>query len=299
MRNVRVMRAPSNDNAGMPSRPSLPTLLVSAVLVAACGRSATPPATAIGGFCKLSVAGNRVALASGQPIILLGESLPSLAEMARAGESPADRMRALAASGARLVSLAIDDTELTPLYFPESLAPVLRAANDAGVIVILSYRIRLETANRGATNPEIDNAEDFLKLALGYVNSAPGVWFDPIQEIKEIAPVRRRNVAQRMVDIIRGSRADNIIVVRQPEWFRESDPALNAPLQGGNVVYALGAGDLGAGMPMDRFPFLRALQIPPDEGVSLGLSAPGIATVDPAWARAWKSAPAPTLRPCA
>lgn len=272
--------------------------LITAALLAACARPPAPAPSSTNGFCRLTVAGSQVVLASGQPVTLHGASLPTLAEMARAGEAPIARIQALAGAGARLVSLAIDDSELTPLYFPEKLAPVLQAANDAGIVVILSYRIRLQTANQSASNAEIDNAEDFLKLALGYVNSAPGIWFDPILEINEIPPVRRRNVAQRMVDIVRGYRADNIMLIRQPAWFRESDPNLAAPLSGGNIVYALSPAETAAGLPPTQAPFLRITTLPPGQNMTLSLSAPGATTTDPVWARAWRDAGPPDLRAC-
>ncbi|HQV28314.1 MAG TPA: hypothetical protein PLG23_17320 [Thermoflexales bacterium] len=272
--------------------------LITTALLTACAR---PPVTAPGtanGFCRLTVAGNQVVLASGQPVTLLGPSLPTLTEMARAGEEPIARIQAFAGAGARIVSLAIDDDEVTPLYFPDKLAPVLQAANDAGVIVILSYRIRLKASDRSSSNNEIDSAEDFLKLALGYVNSAPAVWFDPILEITDFSAVRRRNIAQRMVDIVRGYRADNIILIRQADWFRESNPVLAAPLQGGNVIYALGPSENAAGLPLTQHPFLRISPSPPERAATLGLSAPGSAADDPAWARAWRDANPPNLRAC-
>ena len=275
--------------------------LIAAALLAACARAPAPSPASANGFCRLAVKGAQVVLASGQPVALLGASLPSLTEMARAGESPIARIQALAGAGARLVSLAIDDSELTPLYFPEKLAPTLQAATDAGIIVVLSFRIRLEAAGRTSSNAEIDKAEDFLKLALGYVNGAPSVWFDPIAEIADVADFsafRRRNVAQRMVDIVRGYRADNIMLIRQPAWFRESDPALSAPLSGGNIVYVLGPAESAAGLPPGQVPFLRISPLPPDSSVTLSLSAPGSATTDPAWARAWKNASPPDLRAC-
>ena len=272
--------------------------LITTALLTACARpQVTEPGTA-NGFCRLTVAGNQVVLASGQPVTLLGPSLPTLTEMARAGEEPIARIQAFAGAGARIVSLAIDDDEVTPLYFPDRLAPVLQAANDAGVIVILSYRILLKASDRSSSNNEIDSAEDFLKLALGYVNSAPAVWFDPIREITDFSAVRRRNIAQRMVDIVRGYRADNIVLIRQPAWFRESDPGLSAPLQGGNIVYVLGPAESAAGLPSGQVPFLRITTLPPDSPITLSLSAPGSATADPAWARVWRNANPPNLRAC-
>lgn len=264
-----------------------------AVTVAACGPAPATPVA--GGFCRLAVAGNRVLLPSGQPAALQGATLPTLAAMARAGVDPADRIRAVGAAGARLVSLPIEDDELTPLYFPEKLAPVLRAAQGAGVAVILSYQVRLAAANRSASNAEFDNAEDFLKLALGYVNGAPGVWLDPIQRIGEIPALRRRNVAQRMVDVVRGQRADNIVVIRQPAWFAEADPALSAPLVGGNVVYAAEAGEPTP--PADRVAVLTVMTAP-DPSIALGLAGDPAAAGDPAWATAWQAVPAPVLSPC-
>jgi hypothetical protein len=272
--------------------------LITAALLAACARAPSPAPGSTNGFCRLAVSGSQVVLASGNPVTLLGASLPTLTEMARAGEAPIARIQALAGAGARRVSLAIDDDEVTPLYFPDRLAPVLQAANDAGVIVILSYRIRLKAADRTASNNDVERAEDFLKLALGYVKSAPAVWFDPIIEIADFTAIRRRNIAQRMVDIIRGYRADSIILIRQAEWFRDSNPAIAAPLQGGNIVYALGPGESTAGLPLTQHPFLRISPSPPEKSTPLGLSAPGSATADPAWARAWQEAGPPDLRSC-
>jgi hypothetical protein len=269
---------------------------VAAALLAACARPPAPGSA--NGFCRLSVSGSQVVLASGQPVTLLGASLPSLTEMTRAGEAPIGRIQALASSGARLVSLAIDDDEVTPLYFPDKLAPVLQAAHDAGIIVILSYRIRLKAADRTASNNEVEKAEDFLKLAMGYVKGAPAVWFDPLLEINDFTAIRRRNIAQRMVDIVRGYRADNIVLIRQPAWFRESDPGLSAPLQGGNIVYVLGPAESAAGLPAGQVPFLRISALPPDSPTPLSLSAPGSATADPAWARVWRDANPPNLRAC-
>jgi hypothetical protein len=278
------------------ARPLL--FIVTAALLAGCARPPAPGPGAADGFCRLKVTGAQIVLASGQPVTLLGASLPSLTEMARAGESPIARIQALAGAGARLVSLAIDDSEVTPLYFPNTLAPVLQAANDAGIIVILSYRIRLKAADRTTSNNEVEKAEDFLKLAQGYVKGAPAVWFDPILEITDFTAVRRRNIAQRMVDILRGNGVDNIVLIRQPAWFRESDPGLSAPLQGSNIVYVLGPAESAAGLPTGQVPFLRITTAPPDKTATLGLSAPGAVTADPAWARAWQDSGPPALRAC-
>ena len=72
--------------------------------------------------------------------------------------------------------------------------------------------------------------------------------FEPIREIKEMTPLRRKNVTQRLVDGLRGYRAQNLFVATEPVYLAEADALLSAPLTGGNVLYAARApADVPAG----------------------------------------------------
>lgn len=281
------------DNRRMSVRVLIAGLALCLASLTACGGAA--PTTSGGpAFCRLKVDGAHVALPNGQALTLRGVSVPSLTAMEAAGVVAVARVRALAAAGARMIVLAVEDAEITPTFFPERLAPVLQAATEEGVIVILSYQNRVGVANRGLSNAELDHAEDFINLAMAYARNAPSVWVDPLQGIDEIPLARRRNVTQRLVDLVRGRGADNIIVIREPLWLREG----GEPLSGGNVVYALNPGETLDGLPVDRLPFLRISVDAPSARETLSVAAIGAET-NAGWVDALRAPVPPNLRQCA
>ncbi len=177
-------------------------------------------------------------------VVLHGATLPSLAEMA-AGDRPAEeRLRALAEAGARVVRLPVDPSEITPTFVPAVVSPFIDRANALGILVILAYRNDLEETVR----KQGEAAEEWLRLALTYLRNAPGVWFEPFA--RPVATPKWRAMNQRIVDVARGFRANNVVVVNAPDWLRD---ASSAPLTGSNVVYAASSLD---GWPLDALPFI-------------------------------------------
>lgn len=205
---------------------------------------AATPTPAVPQYCTLRVEGRWVVDARGNAVILHGASLPTLAEMAHSDYDATQRLRELAAAGARVVRLPVDQSEIAPTFVPAVVSPFIDQANALGLLVILAYRNDLgETVRKQG-----EAAEEWLRLALTYLRNVPGVWFEPFAQ--PIATPKWRAMNQRMVDVARGFRADNVIVVNGPDWLRDAPHEL---LTGSNIAYAVYALD---GWPLDAAPFI-------------------------------------------
>lgn len=196
-------------------------------------------------FCKLHVDGRWVKDAQGNIVILHGANLPTLTDMQASERKPEDRLRQLAAAGARVVRLAVDQREITPTFVPAKVSPFVDQANALGILVILVYR----NDTKETVNTQADNAEDWLRLTLTYLLNAPGVWFEPFDT--PIDTPKWQAINQRMVDIVRGFRADNVVVIGNPTWLKDAGAA--ASLDGRDIVYSVES--LG-GQPLDAAPFV-------------------------------------------
>jgi hypothetical protein len=234
---------------------ALPVALALLVLLSACGRvgAKTPPTAAstamqtagltsipqpTGWQCDLRVEGSNIDTPNGEHVILHGANLPTLTEMENSGYKWDAHLHDLAGGNARVVRLAINVKELTPTFVPAKVAPFVRLANKLGMIVILSW----DATITDPVNDMVDDAEDWVRLEVDYLNNNSGVWFDLYNGMKDVSPARQKNIAQRLVDVARGFRSNNVILVNNPAWLFEADPNINRPLSGGNIVYGLNAG---------------------------------------------------------
>jgi hypothetical protein len=172
-------------------------------------------------FCRLQVMDQQVKDMSGNPVVLHGATLPALYEMEATESTPQQRLRALADAGARVVRLTVDERDITPTFVPAKLSPFIDQANALGMLVILSYHNNPALS----VNAQADNAEDWLRLAIQYLRNAPGVWFEPLDAAMN-SP-KYQGVAQRMVDVANGYRADNVFVIRDPIWLKGNSAGLN------------------------------------------------------------------------
>jgi hypothetical protein len=238
-------------------------LSVVIVMLSACARPAgvvVPTAAPV--LCDIHVDGHWIVNATGAPLILNGANLPSLTEMDAGSYSTNNRLHDLAAAGATLVRLRVDFRELSPTFIPARVVPFVQQANQLGMVVMLGW----STVISGSVDDAVDDSEDWVRQELTYLSNNPGVWFDLYDGMQDVSPTRQRNIAQRLVDVARGYRANNIIVVNDPAWLLESDPAINQPLSGANIVYGLdgragakmGLKQAGAqnGFAGNKFPFL-------------------------------------------
>jgi hypothetical protein len=206
----------------------------------------------------LRVEGRWVKDAGGNTVVLHGATLPTVAEMTASDRSPEERLRALADAGARIVRLPIDDDEITPTFIPATVSPLIDQANALGMLVVLAFRN--EAAD--TVNNQADGAEDFLRLALTYLRKSPGVWLEPFAT--PVDSSKWQEIAQRMVDVARGYRADAILVINNPNWL--TDPEVATGLIGSNIVYAVPSLD---GWPLDAAPFI----VSPFDGASADADA--------------------------
>ena len=180
-------------------------------------------------FCKLHVDGSVIKDATGKSIVLHGATLPPLAEMITSDRKPEQRLRELAGAGARVVRLRITEREMTPTFVPATVSPFIDKANALGILVILSYQNDLTLAANG----QADNAEDWMRLELQYLRNSPGAWFEPFAN-KADTP-KWQGMHQRMIDVARGFKADNVILVDEPTWLAEG----KAEVSGGNLAHAV------------------------------------------------------------
>ena len=240
------------------------TLVMLGLLLVACGRAApsgqqatSATTTQAVAFCGLRVDGRWISMPSGQPVVLHGANLPTLTAMEASTYQPDARLRDLAVAGARIVHLPVNENELSPTFVPAKVAPFAEQANQLGMVVVLSWNAEITQP----INTTVDDADDWVRLVIMYLSNRPGVWFEPYQRMSNVSPARQRNIVQRLIDVARGYRANNIFVINDPVWLLDPDPAVNQPLSGVNIVYAIDAPALTStdgdkGYPVEQFPFL-------------------------------------------
>ncbi|MEI7469806.1 MAG: cellulase family glycosylhydrolase [Chloroflexota bacterium] len=221
------------------------------LLLMAC---APPPSTPTPSaqFCQTRTEGRWIKNANGNNVIVHGVNLPTLTEMEKSGVSVSNRLRDLAAQGATVVRLQMGENEMSQTVIPLKIMPVVHAANELGMVVILSWNMVIEEVN----NPQISSTEEWIRQLNVYIAREPGVWVDPINEIRSIPLARRRNVAQRYIDIIRGYNILNIVVINEAFWLLDTNPEINKPLLGANIVYGVRKLAQPAQWPVEQQPFL-------------------------------------------
>ncbi|MCL4506830.1 MAG: glycoside hydrolase family 5 protein [Chloroflexi bacterium] len=263
------------------------------LLAGACGRPASSNQTApktiattvapagptktaqpAGWQCPLSVMGNDIITPNGRNIVLHGANVPTLTDMEQSGYTWDDRLRDLSYAGAQVVRLPVKFSELTPTFVPAKVAPFVQTANNLGMIVILVW----DATITDPIDDMVDDAEDWLRMEIDYLNNNDGVWFDLYSGMKDVTPTRQRNIAQRLLDVARGFRSHNIIVVTDAVWLTSTDPAINKNLIGGNVVYGLDySADISATLSVNkigqRMPFIITNWGDPSRPLSVDLDA--------------------------
>ena len=155
--------------------------------------------------------------------------------MEQSGTDWKDRLVESARAGARVVRLTVREPEMSPTFRAQKLLPFVTAANRLGMYVIIAFDFALPEYD----NDRFDLIEDWVREQIPIFGAMSGVMFEPIREIKQITPLRRKNVTQRLIDGLRGYRAVNLYIATEPTYLSELDDALATPLSGNNIVYAV------------------------------------------------------------
>jgi hypothetical protein len=226
-------------------------LLVFVVLTGCAARPLTVPATptpALAQFCAMRVDGRFVKDEAGTTLVLHGAQLPTLTEMMESARKPDQRLKELAASGAKVVRILVREPEMTPTFVPAILSPFIDQANALGMLVILAYDNNTDFSSNSKLNDVAEKAEDWLRLAMTYLLKSPGIAYEPFATPPAQSP-KWPTVAQRMVDVVRGFGANTLLVISEPAWLKSG----GALLKGGNVAYSVTMLD---GYPVDAAPFV-------------------------------------------
>ena len=183
----------------------------------------------------LMAEGKSILDAHRNPVQLRGPTVASLNDMERAGVNIQTKIASLATAGARVLRLPVREGDMSPGFANQKLVPFVQAANAQGIYVIIALEFGLSAYD----DTRFDAIENSLREQIPYFGSSPGVMFEPIREIKTMTPLRRKNVAQRMIDGLRGYRARNIYIATEPVYLSDLDASISVPLTGGNIVYGV------------------------------------------------------------
>ena len=225
-----------------------------AVTVMLMGCTARPltvqstPTPARAQFCTMRVDGRFVKDEAGTKLVMHGAQLPTLTEMIESDRQPEQRLRELAAGGAKVVRVLVREHELSPTFVPATLSPFIDQANALGLLVILAYDNDTDFGSTSKINDIAEKAEDWLRLAMTYLLKSPGIWYEPFVAPPAQSP-KWPAVAQRMVDVMRGFGADTVMLIDEPAWLKRG----GALLKGGNVAYSVASLE---GYPINDAPFV-------------------------------------------
>ncbi len=234
------------------SRLVLPACVV--LLIALTGCASRPltvqatPTPAVAQFCAMRVDGRFVKDESGKILVMHGAQLPTLTEMIESDRKPEQRLREMAAAGAKSVRILVRENEMTPTFVPAILSPFIDQANALGMLVIIGYDNESDFTSNSKINDVAEKAEDWLRLAMTYLLNSPGIWYEPFNAPPADSP-KWPAIAQRMVDVVRGYGAQTVVLISEPAWLKEG----GALLKGGNIAYSAASLD---GYPINDAPFV-------------------------------------------
>lgn len=233
-------------------RLALPAWIAFAMVLMGCAarpltvRATPTPASAQ--FCTLQVTGRFVKDEAGKVLLMHGAQLPTLTEMIESDRKPEQRLRELAAGGAKVVRILVREHEMTPTFVPATLSPFIDQANALGLLVIIAYDNDTDFSSNSKLNDIAEKAEDWLRLAMTYLLKSPGIWYEPFATPPAQSP-KWPAVAQRMVDVVRGFGANTVMLIDEPAWLKSG----GVLLKGDNVAYSVASLD---GYPIDAAPFV-------------------------------------------
>ncbi len=195
---------------------------------------------------QLHVEGNRLVDGDGQVVTLRGLMPADPAVLRRKGKFDRLFFDGMADSGANVIRLPVhpERWELDPDYLWRYLDPVVRWNGENGVYTIIDLHFIGDIGtDRGAQMPDIrtpskDFSLDFWLQLASYFKDTPHVIFEIFNEPADIPAAEWRVNAQILVDAIRATGADQLIIVGGIEYSRDLSWVLEEPIKGENIAYA-------------------------------------------------------------
>lgn len=195
---------------------------------------------------QLHAEGNKLVDEKGQGVTLRGLMPADPAVLRRKGKFERLFFDGMADSGANVIRLPVhpERWERDPDYLWRYLDPAVAWNGENGVYTIIDLHFIGDIGtDRGAQMPDIqtpskDFALEFWRQVASYFKDTPHVIFELFNEPADISASNWRANAQVLVDAIRSTGADQLIIVGSIEYSRDLSWVLEDPIKGENTVYA-------------------------------------------------------------
>ena len=195
---------------------------------------------------QLRAQGSKLIDENGQIVTLRGLMPADPAVLRRKGKFDRLFFDGMADSGANVIRLPVhpERWERDPDYLWRYLDPAVAWNGENGVYTIIDLHFIGDIGtDRGAQMPDIsvpsrDFALEFWRQVASYFKDTPHVIFEIFNEPADIPAADWRANAQVLVDAIRSTGADQLIIVGGIEYSRDLSWVLEDPIKGENIAYA-------------------------------------------------------------
>ena len=195
---------------------------------------------------QLHAEGNKLVDEKGQVVTLRGLMPADPAVLRRNGQFERLFFDGMAESGANVIRIPVhpERWEHDPDYLWRYLDPAVRWNGENGVYTIIDLHFIGDIGtDHGAQMPDIgvssrDFAIEFWRQVAFYFKDTPHVIFEIFNEPADIPAADWRANAQVLVDAIRSTGADQLIIVGGIEFSRDLSWVLEEPIKGENIAYA-------------------------------------------------------------
>ncbi len=195
---------------------------------------------------RLQAAGNQLVDASGQVVQLRGVMVQDPDELDQRGRFTKAWFEQVKALGANVVRIPVHPEPWSKdrEYLWRYLDPVVRWAGELGMYVIIDWHyIGNILTGVGEYMPDIvdkpaDLSREFWQQTADYFKEAPHVLFEIYNEPAEISEAAWRPMAQELVDIIRETGAEQLVIVSGLDWTSNLRMYLEKPIEDLNTAYS-------------------------------------------------------------
>lgn len=195
---------------------------------------------------QLRAEGSKLIDEKGQVVTLRGLMPSDPAVLRRKGQFERLFFDGMAASGANVIRLPVHPERWKHDldYLWRYLDPAVRWNGENGAYTIIDLHFIGDIGrDHGRQMPDIqtpskDFALDFWRQAASYFKDTPHVIFEIFNEPADIPAEDWRENAQGLVDAIRSTGADQLIIVGGIEYSRDLFWVLEEPIKGENIAYA-------------------------------------------------------------